>query len=326
MMHWLAELDGRRVSVEVPASSANLGAGYDCLGLALGILDRIDLEVRGWSPDPIDLVDRRARAPTSCRPTARTASSWASRPSSASTAARSPRASAGGSRCATRSRCRAASARRRPRPSAACWPAMRSSATRSRPATCCASRRRSRATPTTRPPRCWAASSWPPDLDDEPDGPIEALRFDAPRELRAVLFIPELRLSTEQMRAALPATVPLADAVANLARVAIGVAGLATGRHDLLRSADGRPDPRAVPGGRLPAAAVPRGRGPGGRRDRGLPVGGRLDGHRVRRLDDGVLADQGGLRRRRRRPGPARPERDRHAPQPWAPGWSAGAA
>jgi len=30
-MHWLAELDGRRVVVEVPATSANLGAGYDCL-------------------------------------------------------------------------------------------------------------------------------------------------------------------------------------------------------------------------------------------------------------------------------------------------------
>ena len=27
--HWLAELDGRKVTVEVPASSANLGAGYD---------------------------------------------------------------------------------------------------------------------------------------------------------------------------------------------------------------------------------------------------------------------------------------------------------
>ena len=33
--HWLAELDGRRVSVEVPGSSANLGAGFDCLGVAL---------------------------------------------------------------------------------------------------------------------------------------------------------------------------------------------------------------------------------------------------------------------------------------------------
>src|SRR5262249_31812132 len=45
------------------------------------------------------------------------------------------------------------------------------------------------------------------------DGGIEALRFDAPRDLRAILFIPELRLATHDMRAALPAAVPLTDAV-----------------------------------------------------------------------------------------------------------------
>ena len=71
-------------------------------------------------------------------------------------------------------------------------------------------------------------------LRDRDDG-IESLRFDAPRDLRAVLFIPELRLATDDMRAALPAKVPLEDAVANLSRVAIGVAGMATGRFDLLR-------------------------------------------------------------------------------------------
>jgi homoserine kinase len=65
--------------------------------------------------------------------------------------------------------------------------------------------------------------------------PPMAIRFDAPRDLRAVLFIPDLRLSTRAMRAALPDSVPLADAVANLQRVALGVAGLATGRTDLLR-------------------------------------------------------------------------------------------
>jgi homoserine kinase len=64
---------------------------------------------------------------------------------------------------------------------------------------------------------------------------IEALRFDVPRDLRAVLFIPELRLATGDMRAALPESVPLADAVANLGRVAVGVAGFAMGRYDLLR-------------------------------------------------------------------------------------------
>jgi homoserine kinase len=67
------------------------------------------------------------------------------------------------------------------------------------------------------------------------DDGIESIRFDAPRDLRAVLFIPEIRLSTDDMRAALPAKVPLEDAVANLSRVAIGVAGMAMGRFDLLR-------------------------------------------------------------------------------------------
>jgi len=40
----LADLDGRRVAVEVPATSANLGAGYDTLAVALEIVDRIEVE------------------------------------------------------------------------------------------------------------------------------------------------------------------------------------------------------------------------------------------------------------------------------------------
>ena len=54
--NWLAELDGRRVTVEVPATSANLGAGYDCLGVALGLTNRVEVEVRGWSRGEIDLT------------------------------------------------------------------------------------------------------------------------------------------------------------------------------------------------------------------------------------------------------------------------------
>ena len=53
---WLAELDGSRVSVEVPASSANLGAGYDCLGVALNMTNRMDLEVRAWGRGEIELT------------------------------------------------------------------------------------------------------------------------------------------------------------------------------------------------------------------------------------------------------------------------------
>ena len=53
--NWLAELDGRRIVVEVPATSANLGAGYDCLGLAIDLTDRIEVEVRSWSRGEIEL-------------------------------------------------------------------------------------------------------------------------------------------------------------------------------------------------------------------------------------------------------------------------------
>ncbi|HEX5828416.1 MAG TPA: homoserine kinase [Candidatus Limnocylindrales bacterium] len=63
---------------------------------------------------------------------------------------------------------------------------------------------------------------------------VEAVRFDAPEGLRCVLFIPERRLSTEDMRRVLPAEVPLRDAVSNMSRIAIGVAGIASGRFELL--------------------------------------------------------------------------------------------
>ena len=63
---------------------------------------------------------------------------------------------------------------------------------------------------------------------------VEAVRFDAPAGLRCVLFIPDRRLSTEDMRRVLPAEVPLRHAVENLGRVAIGVAGIASGRFELL--------------------------------------------------------------------------------------------
>ena len=38
------ELLGRRLTVDVPASSANLGAGYDCLGLALDLTNTVTVE------------------------------------------------------------------------------------------------------------------------------------------------------------------------------------------------------------------------------------------------------------------------------------------
>jgi homoserine kinase len=43
---------GRRVEVEVPATSANLGPGFDCLGLALDWRDRVVFETLATGSDP----------------------------------------------------------------------------------------------------------------------------------------------------------------------------------------------------------------------------------------------------------------------------------
>jgi len=69
------------------------------------------------------------------------------------------------------------------------------------------------------------------------DGRPETVRFEPPRDLRAVLFIPDKPLSTSDMRAALPHAVPHRDAVFNIGRVALAVAGLAAGRSEVLRAA-----------------------------------------------------------------------------------------
>jgi homoserine kinase len=67
-------------------------------------------------------------------------------------------------------------------------------------------------------------------LDDR----VEAVRLDPPPGLQVVAWIPERKLPTSEMRRVLPDAVPRADAVANLAHVAVGVAGLASGRLDVL--------------------------------------------------------------------------------------------
>ena len=60
-------------------------------------------------------------------------------------------------------------------------------------------------------------------------------RFDPPPELEALALVPPHRLRTAQARAALPSEVPLADAVFNTAHAALVVLGLVQGDFDLLR-------------------------------------------------------------------------------------------
>jgi len=228
--NWLAEMDGRRVAVDVPATSANLGAGYDCVALALGLSNRVEVEVRGWSRGDIELTvdgeganeltaDRENRCIQGIEAALREVRGdlpegvgWRVEMRNDIPLARG----LGSSAAATVAGLVAGNALL--------------------------------GEPLTTPDLLRLATS----IEGHPDNAaaallggftvsahtsdgVEALRFDAPRDLRAVLFIPELRLSTEEMRRVLPDSVPRADAVSNLTRVAVGVAGLATGRLDLLR-------------------------------------------------------------------------------------------
>lgn len=65
-------------------------------------------------------------------------------------------------------------------------------------------------------------------------GQPRASSFEPPADLTAVLFIPDMALSTDQMRAVLPSTVAHADAAHNVAGTALVVAALTAGRPQLL--------------------------------------------------------------------------------------------
>jgi homoserine kinase len=58
-----------------------------------------------------------------------------------------------------------------------------------------------------------------------------------PDALRAVLFVPELRMPTKESRKLLPSHLTRAEAVHNTSRAALLVAALAAGRYDLLEAA-----------------------------------------------------------------------------------------
>jgi homoserine kinase len=62
----------------------------------------------------------------------------------------------------------------------------------------------------------------------------QATRFEAPTGLEALAVVPEQAVRTHAARAALPAQVPMADAVFNVAHAALLTLGLARGDWDLL--------------------------------------------------------------------------------------------
>jgi homoserine kinase len=230
VMHWLAELDGRRIVVDVPASSANLGAGYDCVALALALTNRIELEVKGWARGEVELVvegegkdeigaNRENRfslgieaVVNEIRGEVPETVGWRIEMHNEIPLARGLGSSA----------------------AATVGGLVAGNALLGEPLTT-ADLLRLATKIEGHPDNAAAALLGGFVVVTTTGDGIEAVRFDAPRDLRAILFIPELRLSTADMRRVLPEQVPLADAAANLGRVALGVAGFATGRYDLLR-------------------------------------------------------------------------------------------
>lgn len=215
--------------VEVPASSANLGAGYDCIGVAIAMTNRIELEVRVWSRGQIELtVDGEGRNElTEDRQN------------------RFVRGLEGSLRMALGTLPEEVGWRIGMRNQIPLSRGLGSSAAATVGGVLAGNALAGE--PLSTPEMLRLAT----EIEGHPDNAaavllggfvvsastsegVEAIRFDAPRELRAVLFVPDLRLSTSDMRGALPVQVPLADAVANLAAVAVGVAGVASGRFELL--------------------------------------------------------------------------------------------
>jgi homoserine kinase len=224
-----ADLDGRWVAVEVPATSANLGAGYDCLAVALEIVDRVEVECLARPGAGVELAvdgegagelpgDRSnafvvalERGLAEVRGEAAGELGWRIQMHNRIPLARG----LGSSAAATVGGLLAGAAL---------------------------------AGGSLAPDRALALAT---EIEGHPDNAAAAIlggftiaahgdrptaiHFDVPRDLRAIVFIPELSLATPEMRAALPELVPLVDAVANIQRVALGVAALAGGSAEGLR-------------------------------------------------------------------------------------------
>lgn len=227
MIGSLAELEGRRVVVEVPATTANLGAGFDCLGMALGMTNRMELtachdcggaitlDVEGEGAGDLG-PDRGNRFIEGVETVIRAAGwvpeqlGWKIRMVNQIPLSRglgsSAAATVGGLVAANALLLSPLSPREMLRLATSI-----------------------EGHPDNAAPALLGGFVVSAALETG----VESVRFDVPRDLRVVLFIPELKLATRAMRGVLPPTVPFGDAVANLGRVALGVAGLATGRNDL---------------------------------------------------------------------------------------------
>ena len=304
-----------------PARRPTSGAGYDCLGVALAITDRIEVEVRVWSRGAIELTvegegrnelteDRDNRFVRGLEAVLRAARGelpegrgLADRDAEPHPAGAWARFVGGGDR-----RRRAGRERARGR-----------GALDRRAA---AHRLRDRGPSRQRGGRPARRVRRVGELAGRRRGdPVRCAARPARRPVHPRAPPADRRRCGRRCRA----SVPMADAVANLGAVAVGVAGLATGRYDLLArlTVDRLHEPyRATVFPQLPRMVeAARAAGALGR----VPVGRRVDDPRLHRFDGRDHPPRGGLLRRGRRYRPGRPRPRGRAAQHAARGWPRGA-
>jgi homoserine kinase len=224
-----ADLDGRWIAVEIPATSANLGAGYDCLAVALEIVDRIEVECLARPGAGVEIAVEGEGAGE--LPEDRS-NAFVVALERGLAEVRGDGAGELGWRIQMRNRIPLA---RGLGSSAAATVGGLLAGAALAGESLGAERALALATEIEGHPDNAAAALLGGFTVAAHGDPPTAIHFDIPRDLRTVLFIPDLRLATREMRDALPEYVPLVDAVANLQRVALGVAALATGSAEGLR-------------------------------------------------------------------------------------------
>ena len=261
-------LVGRTVHVKVPATSANLGPGFDTLGLALALYDELEVEATDAAA-PRHPGERRRRG----RGADSTSRNLVVRAIAHTFAARGRADAVGlGSWRTTRSRTAAGSAHRAPRSSPASW------------------RRRacSRASSSSTPDELLALAT---ELEGHPDNVAPALfggltiawvTPEGPRHKKLIVhrgvsplvLVPEHEMSTALARCLQPESVPHADAVFNVSRSALLIAALIQSPELLLaghggqaapalpRAGDARDRPAHPRAARGRAPAVVSGAGP----------------------------------------------------------------
>lgn len=229
-------LVGRRCTVEAPASSANLGAGYDCLGLALELTNRVSVEATeipaGGHPVSLHVEGEGAGELGADR-----SNRFVAGLEAALAALLGPRPEWLGWRIAmnnaiplSRGLGSSAAAAVGGVVAGNALAALAQPGASLSPAALLGVATTIESHPDNAAAVLLGGFVVSADLVER----VAAIRFDAPEGLCCVLLIPDRRLSTEAMRRVLPADVPLRHAVENLGRVAIGVAGIASGRFELL--------------------------------------------------------------------------------------------